>query len=149
MTSTVALNNVTLTSAFSGNQSAAIGVGHGNLVALINYTQDTETSMQLQLEISPNTARDSSQVWYLPITSDGTAASQILTTTSGGLFRLHISEIVVGGEELGWLVSGERSIRISAQATTPGSTPGTVTVTLVGNVEYPADTTPATALPTA
>lgn len=141
MTITTALSGVTLTSAYSGNQSSAVEVGYGVMAILVSYTKGTEASVELKLEYSDENSA-TPVTWYVPTASNGTDMSEILSVSTTGDYEVSVSMITGPDAQMGPIPPGVRRLRISAKATTPGSVPGTVTVKVAHPPDYPATATP-------
>lgn len=126
---TTALANVTLTTAYSGNQSAAIVIRSRSPVLFVKYTNGDETDLRVQLEISD----DGGTTWYLPTTSAGVSLAVVLTVTATGNYRVNLPLVTDGNEFIGNFLSSEQRVRISVLGTSASGSAGTATVTIAGD----------------
>jgi hypothetical protein len=123
-------DNVVLTATYAGNQ-VVVDTAASGFALLIDYTNGDETSLQVQVEVS-----DDNVTWFLPADGTGSSLAEVLTTTTTGQYRIHVSDII------GLFQAGERYCRVSVKAT--GGTPdGTVLVRAARVPTYPVPATRA------
>ncbi len=130
MTKTKVFDAVTLTTVYTGNESAALPRKGGRPVLLIDYAKGTETSMEVQLEIAEN-ADVTTIDYYLPSDDAGASLAQVFTVGASGKYRVAISEKA----GVGPLATEEQSYRLSAKGT--GTVTGTLTLFLLESADDP------------
>ena len=131
MTKTRVFNAALLTTAYAGNQSLPIPIAGGKPVLLINYTKGTETSMEVQLEVTsdPDHSDPANIDYFVPSDKAAASLAEIFTVAATGKYRLQVGDIA----GIGALDLDETHIRLSVKAT--GATTGTVTIDLLSNPE--------------